>query len=42
MKPTRNRVAHIVSKLRDADGMLAAGRTSGMVCLTLKFGDLFA
>ena len=35
MKRTRHSAAQIVHKLRDADGMLVAGRTIGEVCQAL-------
>ena len=35
MKRTRHRPEQIIVKLRDADGMLAAGRTIGEVCQAL-------
>jgi putative transposase len=37
MKRTRHRPEQIIAKLRDADGMLAGGRTIGEVCQGLGF-----
>jgi putative transposase len=39
MKRTRHSPAQIVLKLRDADGMLAAGRTIGEVCQALGISE---
>ena len=39
MKRTRHSPAQIVAKLRDADGMLAAGRTLGEVCQALGVSE---
>ena len=39
MKRTRHRPEQIVKKLRDADGMLAAGRTVGEVCQALGISE---
>ena len=39
MKRTRHRPEQIVIKLRDADGMLAAGRTIGEVCQALGISE---
>jgi transposase-like protein len=39
MKRTRHRPEQIVTKLRDADGMLAAGRTIGEVCQALGISE---
>lgn len=39
MKRTRHSAAQIVTKLRDADGMLAAGRTIGEVCQALGISE---
>ena len=39
MKRTRHRPEQIVKKLRDADGMLAAGRTIGEVCQALGISE---
>jgi transposase-like protein len=39
MKRTRHSPAQIIAKLRDADGMLAAGRTLGEVCQALGVSE---
>ena len=39
MKRTRHSPAQIIAKLRDADGMLAAGRTIGEVCQALAISE---
>jgi transposase-like protein len=39
MKRTRHRPEQIIAKLRDADGMLAAGRTIGEVCQALGISE---
>jgi transposase-like protein len=39
MKRTRHSPAQIINKLRDADGMLAAGRTIGEVCQSLGVSE---
>ena len=39
MKRTRHSPAQIIAKLRDADGMLAAGRVIGEVCQTLGVSE---
>jgi putative transposase len=39
MKRTRHSPAQIIHKLRDADGMLAAGRTIGEVCQALGVSE---
>ena len=39
MKRTRHSPAQIIAKLRDADGMLAAGRTIGEVCQVLGISE---
>ena len=39
MKRTRHSPAQIIRKLRDADGMLAAGRTIGEVCQALGISE---
>lgn len=39
MKRTRHSAAQIVTKLRDADGMLAAGRMIGEVCQALGISE---
>ena len=39
MKRTRHRPEQIIVKLRDADGMLAAGRTIGEVCQALGISE---
>jgi len=39
MKRTRHRPEQIIKKLRDADGMLAAGRTIGEVCQALGISE---
>ena len=39
MKRTRHRPEQIVKKLRDADGMLAAGRMIGEVCQALGISE---
>lgn len=39
MKRTRHSAAQIVHKLRDADGMLVAGRTIGEVCQALGISE---
>jgi putative transposase len=39
MKRTRHSPAQIVRKLRDADGMLAAGRSVGEVCQALGVSE---
>lgn len=39
MKRTRHSPAQIIGKLRDADGMLAAGRTIGEVCQALGISE---
>ena len=39
MKRTRHSPAQIINKLRDADGMLAAGRTIGEVCQALGVSE---
>ena len=39
MKRTRHSAAQIIQKLRDADGMLAAGRTIGEVCQSLGINE---
>ena len=39
MKRTRHRPEQIIVKLRDADGMLAAGRTIGEVCQSLGVSE---
>ena len=39
MKRTRHSAAQIVTKLRDADGMLVAGRTIGEVCQSLGISE---
>lgn len=39
MKRTRHRPEQIIRKLRDADGMLAAGRTIGEVCQALGISE---
>jgi transposase-like protein len=39
MKRTRHSPAQIVRKLRDADGMLAAGRSIGEVCQALGVSE---
>lgn len=39
MKRTRHSPAQIIGKLRDADGMLAAGRGIGEVCQSLGVSE---
>ena len=39
MKRTRHRPEQIIGKLREADGMLAAGRTIGEVCQALGISE---
>jgi putative transposase len=39
MKRTRHKPEQIIKKLRDADGMLAAGRTIGEVCQALSVSE---
>ena len=39
MKRTRHRPEQIIAKLREADGMLAAGRTIGEVCQALGISE---
>jgi putative transposase len=39
MKRTRHKLEQIIRKLRDADGMLAAGRTVGEVCQALAVSE---
>jgi transposase-like protein len=39
MKRIRHRPEQIIRKLRDADGMLAAGRTIGEVCQALAVSE---
>jgi putative transposase len=39
MKRTRHSPGQIIKKLRDADGMLAAGRTVGEVCQSLGVSE---
>ena len=39
MKRTRHRPEQIIAKLREADGMLAAGRTIGEVCQGLGVSE---
>jgi putative transposase len=39
MKRTRHKPEQIIRKLRDADGMLAAGRTIGEVCQALAISE---
>jgi transposase-like protein len=39
MKRTRHRPEQIIAKLREADGMLAAGRTIGEVCQSLGVSE---
>jgi putative transposase len=39
MKRTRHSPAQIITKLRDADGMLAAGRVIGEVCQALGISE---
>jgi transposase-like protein len=39
MKRTRHRPEQIIKKLRDADGMLSAGRTIGEVCQALGVSE---
>ena len=39
MKRTRHSPAQIINKLRDADGMLAAGLAIGQVCQALGVSD---
>jgi len=39
MKRTRHSPAQIIHKLRDADGMLAAGRSIGEVCQALGISE---
>ena len=39
MKRTRHSPAQIIGKLRDGDGMLAAGRTIGEVCQALGISE---
>jgi transposase-like protein len=39
MKRTRHKPEQIIRKLRDADGMLAAGRTIGEVCQALAVSE---
>ena len=39
MKRTRHRPEQIIMKLRDADGMLAGGRTIGEVCQALGISE---
>ena len=39
MKGIRHRPEQIFRKLRDADGMLAAGRTIGEVCQALEISE---
>ena len=39
MKRTRHSPAQIINKLRDADGMLAAGRVIGEVCQALGISE---
>ena len=39
MKRTRHSPAQIIHKLRDADGMLAAGRAIGEVCQALGISE---
>ena len=39
MKRTRHRPEQIITKLRDADGMLSAGRTIGEVCQALGVSE---
>jgi transposase-like protein len=39
MKRTRHSPAQIIRKLRDADGMAAAGRSAGEVCQALGVSD---
>jgi hypothetical protein len=39
MKRTRHRPEQIVKKLRDADAMLASGKTIGQVCQALEVSE---
>jgi len=39
MKRTRHKAEQIVKKLRDADGMLASGKTIGQVCQALEVSE---
>jgi len=39
MKRTRHNPEQIIKKLREADAMLAAGRSIGQVCQTLEVGE---
>ena len=39
MKQTRHSAAQIITKLRDADGMLAGGRSIGEVCQALGISE---
>jgi transposase-like protein len=39
MKRTRHKPEQIIKKLRDADGMLSAGRTIGEVCQALGVSE---
>jgi transposase-like protein len=39
MKRTRHNAEQIVRKLREADGMLASGKTIGQVCQVLEISE---
>ena len=39
MKRTRHKAEQIVKKLRDADAMLASGKTFGQVCQALEVSE---
>jgi len=39
MKRTRHKAEQIVKKLRDADAMLASGKTIGQVCQALEVSE---
>jgi putative transposase len=39
MKRTRHNPEQIIKKLREADAMLAAGKTIGQVCQTLEVSE---
>jgi transposase-like protein len=39
MKRTRHNAEQIVRKLREADGMLASGKTIGQVCQALEISE---
>jgi transposase-like protein len=39
MKGKKHRPEQIIKKLREADGMIAAGKTMGQVCQALEISD---